>query len=795
MNTKYLIIIKLSFIRFITILIMFSSTSTIAVVLEEVVVTAQKREQNIQDVGIAITAFSGEQMKALGFERSIDVAGMSPGVYLSGDTGGHKTNFTIRGVVQNSPEDVAESPIAVYIDEGYVAALNGQIFGLWDIDRVEVAKGPQGTLFGRNATGGLVHFISRKPTDEFEAYTDLTYGSYDQVRVEGAVSGPVTENLTGRISGFYNRHDPIYENIFPDQAFNFGGTIPGAGQDLGNDDTWGVRGHALFKPNNDVEILLSGYGTRSVLNTPGTETQANISIVDAQGRVIGGEQASSTEVREGIGPGGVNADVDGLFPFPLTRPVPGGDYFGFKNPEGPDVEDQEFIISQDFAFEDTNILEGYGGAAKISWDLDRFTLTSITDVKLFDKFVWIEPDATATDWFMVAFDVDSETIAQEIRLNGATDRARWVTGLYYLHYDNKAIQSFLTQSHSFLAAFGLESDIISRSDVKTNSYSVFGQVDYDLSDTLTLIGGLRIVREEKDLVWTQGTFLNEDDFTIDTNVRLYPGQPPDFITTNNATLWTGKLQLDWRPNNDLLIYGGVNRGIKAGGFNNPLTFTGVYDFSVVPYQEEVLLSYEAGFKSTLFGGTTRFNTSFYYYDYSDYQVTRWANNTAFIVNVDATNYGVEMELISSPAPGWDVMLTLGLLESKINDVEIAPGVFRNVNAPYSPGTTLGGLARYEWPEEVLGGKISTQMDFNYVSRFYSNLRNFDSQHEDSYVVGNARVGWNTMDGTWETSFFVKNIADARYNTINFDNTEFCGCSQNIMGNPRWFGGSIRYNWQ
>jgi iron complex outermembrane receptor protein len=132
-------------------------------ILEEVVVSAQKREQNIQDVGIAIAAFTGDQLKAMGIESSYDIATFTPGVHISGAMAGQNSQFTIRGVTQSDFNDIVEAPNAVYLDEGYIPIANAQTFGLFDIERVEVLKGPQGTLFGRNATGGLVHYISRKP--------------------------------------------------------------------------------------------------------------------------------------------------------------------------------------------------------------------------------------------------------------------------------------------------------------------------------------------------------------------------------------------------------------------------------------------------------------------------------------------------------------------------------------------------------------------------------------------------------------------------------------------------------
>jgi len=184
-------------------------------ILEEIVVTAQKRVQNIQDVGIAVSAFSGEQLTDLGLIESTAIAAMTPGVHVSASSAGQTRQFTIRGVTQNDFSDHTEAPNAVYIDEGYLVAPQGQVFALFDLERVEVLKGPQGTLFGRNATGGLVHFISRKPTQDFNGFADVTYGSYDQVRFEGAVGGPLGDTLAGRLSLLYNRHDEIMDNHFP----------------------------------------------------------------------------------------------------------------------------------------------------------------------------------------------------------------------------------------------------------------------------------------------------------------------------------------------------------------------------------------------------------------------------------------------------------------------------------------------------------------------------------------------------------------------------------------------------
>jgi len=156
-----------------------------SLLLEEITVTAQKREQNLQDVPIAITSFTGDQMAKLGVTESFDIAEFSPGVHIGGSIAGQNTQFTIRGVTQNDFNDIVEAPNAVYVDEGYIAVAQGQTFAVLDIERVEILKGPQGTLFGRNATGGLVHYITRKPNfDEVEGYVNVNYGLLKQMPMQ-----------------------------------------------------------------------------------------------------------------------------------------------------------------------------------------------------------------------------------------------------------------------------------------------------------------------------------------------------------------------------------------------------------------------------------------------------------------------------------------------------------------------------------------------------------------------------------------------------------------------------------
>lgn len=759
--------------------------------LEEVVVTAQKREQSIQDVGITITAYSGEQLKTFGFEDSFDIARMTPGVHISGNNGGQKTLFTIRGVTQNDFNDQTEAPVAVYIDEGYVGFGQGQVFGLFDLERVEVLKGPQGTLFGRNATGGLVHYISRRPTRELEGYGDLSYGSYNQVRFEGAVSGPLSERLSARAAVLYDRYDPVLDNDYPNRFVTLDGKpLPYGGEDTFNDDTLGFRGQLLFEPSEDVDLLVIGSYARTREGTSPFLELPTVPIFDAAGNHVGTIAASPTETREAITPSGVAIDHPLSFDADTLRPA-GGNLYGPSCTQ-EDYEDLE--CAMDFAFEDLNSTDTWGVSGKLTWDLGPMTLTAVSDYKDFDKFQGLPADGGPASTINVLFDAQAQTFSQEVRLNGELDRARWVVGAYYLNIDlETGVAITADPDYLFVPLVGAPWEDTALTRLETDSWSLFGQLEFDLTDTLTFIAGLRTIWESKDFTGEETFFLSTDPFKLETDQPLFSPQPKRDHQQDD-TLWSGKLQLDWRPVEDLLLFAGINRGVKAGGFNAPFTFGAGFPPEDIPYGEEILLSYETGFKwDNLLGGTTRLNGSFYYYDYTDYQGFFFTQITGFVRNVDAEYKGVELELFSSPLDGLQLMLNFAYLDAQVYGVQLGPGVFVDSEPSFAPDTQVAGMLAYEWPEQVFGGTVRAQAHFNYASSFYDNIRNFDASKLPSYVIGNLRLGWRSGDEHWEAAFFVNNIADERYFTIGYDLSNATGSNSLVPGKPRWFGANLRYN--
>ncbi len=812
-------------------------------VLEEIVVTAQKREQNIQDVGIAINAFSGDQMRDLGVERSWDIAAFSPGVHISGNLAGQNTQFSIRGVTQNDFNDIIEAPNAVYLDEGYIAVAQAQTFATFDIERVEILKGPQGTLFGRNATGGLVQYVSRKPSfDEVDGFAEIMFGRFDSdadanhVRFEAAVGGPFSDNVAGRIAVLYNEHDGYLNNLYPDPTDPFGAVgagflgVPGAGNDpgagsgadMGDDDTIALRGILMAEPNEDTTITFSvNYADTEVATGP-YQSKPTISVFDGVagiGELINVIDVAPNETRFGIAADGSefgsDADNDGLFGVNDpdgeastalgVRLQPGADYFGYIDRDG-----DGWNTAGDFAFADSGMTETFGANLRVEYELSDTTLfTSVTDYKDYQKLLFIDVDSAPVNQLANYAGVDATSLTQEFRLNGESDDMRWVLGFYYLNIDNmsdnglkapeNSLPIILDPLFSSIPQFANGLDIGVQADLQTDSYSLFGQIERDLSDQLTLTAGLRLIQEEKDYFMRQGFFVSNDSRTVNVadpliNIRTDFLMVPDFTADTSDTLWTGKLQLDWRPNEDLLLYAGINRGVKAGSFNAPIPGGIGFPDSALPYDEEVLHSFEGGFKKTLASGRTRINGAVFYYDYSDYQAFLFTGVAGVVVNADAENYGVELELHTTPFDGFDAMLSFSWFDATVENVPLrinSPLPPIDVDPTYAPEFQVAGFLRYEWP--AFGGMMHVTGDVSYSDEYFYNLRNFDADKYDAWTMVNAGIGWKNEDGRWQLRLMVNNLTDESAGIHGFDLATLCGCNEVSYQPPRWYGVSIRYS--
>jgi len=764
-------------------------------IMDEIIVTAQRRSQNLQDVGISVSAFSTEQLRAAGVINSIDVARLTPGVAVSGSIGGQNSQFTIRGVTQNDFNDGIEAPVAVYVDETYIPNLQGQNFGAFDIERVEILKGPQGTLFGRNATGGLVHFVVRKPTEELDGFVQATYGRFNQTRIEGALGGGLGGGLSARASIYYNAFDPIFKNVYPagvaaGNPLGLGAPISPCCQDIWNDDTLSARLQLQYAPEGSgLNVRLTGSYSRQRLSEAPFTSRATVPVVDAQGRVVDAIYSSPTETRTAIGPNGEN--IPFAFGGPASR-VPGADFFGFLGANAQALE-----VSKDFAFEDLNTTDSYNTALHINYDFGDITLTSITDFKRLKKDFAIDVDATPVNVVSFGSRNSTRSISQEVRLNGRSDRLNWTLGGYYLDIDSETANGFMALPRSFFSGlFGAVAtgiDLSNEFTLRTKSLSGFGQLEYKLNEQFTFIAGARVISEKQAYDFMSNAYANTNDLRLDTaGAPLFPLQP-SFTNDRTSTLFAGKVQLEFRPNDDLLIYFGINRGVKGGSYNallpdgSPPLAPGD-----IPYRPEKLTSYEGGFKASV-TDRVQFNAAAYYYDYKDYQAFTFSNVSGFVQNRDARTYGAEADLQAELFEGFQAAIAVSAFNAKVKNVQVAPGVFRDVKPTFAPETQLSGRLNYRIPTPIAGGALTLAADGSYQSSVFHNIRNFQADRLPGYWVFNGNVSWKQENGGLRAAVGIQNIFDKRYANIGFNLATLCGCNEESYGRPRWWSVTVGYD--
>ena len=756
--------------------------------LAEVVVTAQRREQNLQDVGISVSAFSGETLKNLGVDSSIDVARLTPGVHVSGSLAGESSNFTIRGVTQSDYNDAIEAPVAVYVDDTYIPSLQGQSFGLFDIQRVEILKGPQGTLFGRNATGGLVQYVVNKPTDKLEASLDVSYGRFNLKTIEAVLSGPLNDTLSFRFSGYYSAFGNVMTNIWPDGLepgfpTNFGSLPSPCCQNTWADDTLAGRLQLQYRANA-LTMRLSVSASRQNLSTAPYSVEPVVPVVDSQGRLINAIYAGPNETRVAVGPDGGNfLGIPGSPPFRL----PGRDWLGFLPPPQEDLQ-----VSEDYSRSNYNHARSADAALHIDYDFSNgMTLTSITSYTKFEKRFYTEGEGGPVNFIDVGQLGDTKSYSEELRLSGKTASLRWVSGLYLLHIDALARDGLLAPAGSLFASlFGLTAvgvDLPSISNLKTNSYSLFGQLEYDLSPHWTAVLGARFINEHQDFDFTSLATANINDWTLDTSQTLFVSQPP-FTDKRTENLWAGKAQIEYRPDRDLLLYMGINRGVKAGSYNSKLyDGTAPLPPSQIPYKPEALLAYEGGFKKTFAGGAGTLNGALFYYDYHDYQAFTFQNVAGYVQNRDARTYGGELEATARPWTGMQISLAASAFNALVKGVEIAPGISGDVQPTYAPEQQFFGVISQDLRADALGGVLTFAVDGSYTSYFYHNIRNFDSTRLPGYALFDVRATWVSSHVPLELTAYCDNIGDKRYVNIGFEGSSIFGGNAVSFGRPRWWG--------
>ena len=764
-----------------------------AVAAGEIVVTAQRREQKLNDVGIAVSVISAKEIKALNITNATDVVRAIPNLKFNA-YGSSQVVYNIRGVSQNDYGDQQEPPVAVYQDDAYTSSITTASFPVFDLARVEALRGPQGTLFGRNATGGAVQFLSAQPTDKLDGYISGTYGSFNQSIIEGALSGPLSDTLTARVSGQYVRDDGYIKNITPGQP------------DRGADNHWALRGILLWQPSSDFKAKLTVRYTQA-----DQERQAGIYSLE---------------------PTCPNAQFQGEFLGPNTPCA----YWGTVGTTGNGYANPSITPSQGGnpwrtagtgdAYVDRKV---FGATLRLDAKLGAFDVTSVTDFQSLKKFYieqgdsvpefpyvengpFIDPGpcpapaqsvtcyTSGTVFFQRA---NTKQYTQELRAAATFGQNYLTVGAFGMIIDGKF-------AAKYAVPFIAYDPNVSFSQ-RTESFALFAQDEFKISDQIKLIGGLRYWQDKKrgiyDAVAAQGPYalslhFGPDSISYnDTTGTVTPGSwtstsgLPSGVTTRpdaaNPTFKgvTARAEIDYKPTLDTLIYASYNRGSKSGGFTfstgTPFPGQLVDVLNNIPYRPETLNAYEVGVKAKL-PGNTQFNLSAFYYDYKNYQAFVQVFAAQVVRNLPAKIKGIEADITSRPVQGLTLQLSGAVQDSEVKNVLLPDGAtIKTSDLPQAPGFAGNALVRYEF--ETSAGRASLQADALYTGKFCFTVMCAPVEREKSYHVENLRVGFSPAGTNLDLAVFVNNVFERKYRVYSFDASTFWGYTTGVYGKPRTWG--------
>lgn len=721
--------------------------------LEEVIVTAQKREQRVQDVSASITVISGDQLDDLNVEQPADIAAFTPGLAVTTGNDGNPI-FALRGIGMNNGESNQNPSVTPYIDEVALPSIAMLGFQLFDMERVEVLKGPQGTLYGRNVTGGAINFVTRKPTQEFDASGRLNFGRFDLMEFEGAIGGGVTDELAVRLAGNVTNRDGW-------QTLRLGPDHGDLDSRNGEVDRSAFRGSAYWTPADNFDLTFVADVSSSASEVLGYEHAGNV-LRDRSGLCSYAE----TGVR----------DEEECASFAIRRDAVGGDPVTGNVEVVADTDGDPRAVDASFSFGNIDDVESLGLNNTMNLAVGRATLTSVTGYRDFDR----ESAGDNGSPFVVSdtfrtFDI--EVFTQELRLTSddSWGPLQWLFGAYYSNDKIDDVVLFNFRDHvDFSGLF--DSSFFQ----ETEDVALFGHTEWQMSDDWRLIAGLRFTREDREFRYNGAV--------SGTGAPVPLAEFRDSVETDEVT---GKLGIDYTPSEEWLLYASVSRGFKGPGYPATIAFSVP---QILPFESEELIAYEVGFKSTLADGDLLFNAAGYYYDWNDLQATTAVDREGIRLIVlanagDARVYGVESEATWFATQGLTVRMGVNLMDAEIRTGEFTgdtpvqtPSVMANAIATYTPTATIAGL-------EPFG-----QLDVSYRSKVELALANNPAEVQDGYTLVGLRAGVRSPDGKWEMAAWAHNLTDKLYKASSFGAGSGFLPGRIVYAPPRTYGVSLSYRY-
>lgn len=731
-----------------------------AAVLEEVTVTAERREASLQDVPVAVSAFSPSELNAQQVSTIGDLQALVPNLSIHvGDA--NNAVVYIRGIGQIDSIAFFEPGVGIYLDDVYLGRAQGAFLDVVDVERIEVLRGPQGSLYGRNTVGGAIKYVSAAPSKELTGSLSTVLGSRDRTEIKGMISGPLSEELSARVTLAKMTHDGYTRNQFD-------------GENDGDRDVSFARAVLQYTPTDDISVQFSvdySEGDPKRSRTPAKETDINILVVDPY--------TFGTSVQS------FSADTD------------------------------PFTVNADFNL--TEFTETLGYSLHASWDVnDNLTIKSITSHREMDYGTEIDLDGTPINAFGIFYFNDQTQTSQEFQLSYQSERFSAVSGLYYYQeeggtFDGGVFSNFLIASSG-------------ESSFSTDSYAIFSQFDYKLNDRWSAIAGFRYTEEEKDyqrqtedfdltalagitfdssfaVSYTQPELLNprSQDLRLGGGI----GVPRPFANPDTAKFenFSPKLGLKYRLGDNSNLYTTLSSSFKSGGFNGRLA-----DGQLEPYDEETLTSFELGLKTQLLNDSIRINAAVFYNQYDDLQVSSFeatADGSALLPVFsnagEAIMQGIEIEATFLLSESFRINANIGYLDAEYKEFFAEADSANNtvidvsderemVNAP--KWDAFLGLS-YDLTIQELG-VLTLVADMSYRSKTYLEVNSSEALAQDGYTLFNAGLMLEPFEGHWQIMLGGKNLSNKEYRTHAFDLSAFPGVELGYYNAPRTYSLSASY---
>jgi len=750
-----------------------------------IIVTANKRDQSLQKVPISVSAFSGEQITRLGITDTTQVTQQIPSLRVNAWSP-NLTIFSLRGISQSNFTDNLEAPVAVYQDNAYIASMNAVSGQLFDIKRVEVLRGPQGTLFGRNATGGLIHYLSQDASsDEFNGYAEGQYGRFNDWSLEGAAGGQLAPGLRIRAAARVEKADGYIKSrdtLAPDGSL----IAPGSGQDLGGKNGWAAR--INLQADLSPDATLSLWYKHSEDNSVATGGYVFENCVYLDNGYCDTNAA------------GLSDDQNGVFNGVTSDPASPWEHFG----ERPGKLDR--------------VMNSYQG--QLDWDFGAVQLTAITNYLKMNKSYSEDGDALPFQVVDVDTSIKFDQFSQELRLAGDTDWLKWQVGAYFLDMDYDGVHGVTGAPIYDLAVAGNGGFSVPTVDqlykIKSKNWSIFAQGDFTLTDRLSLTLGGRYSKDNKSIdyvnVLSDPTFAPQPDpvilFTDQDLAAVVPG-----VNREKYSDWAARVSLNFQATSDTLLFASWNRGIKGGNWSLSSNIAAA-DFR---HRPETLNSFEAGFKTSLAGGRLRLNGTVFHYVYDDYQAFSLAGGVPHVFNSDAHATGAELEAFWSPSRNFDAVFGATWETSSVDsipatDIQFGPEFFPG--APDSQYcTNLGGLFRCDFPQKTIegaelpnaprfsanyllrynvdvgAGNLAAQVDGVWYDDQFLEVTNGLGSKQDAYNVTNASLTYRHDQTGISLTAWGRNIFNKAYRAYAL-NLGILGVTS-IYSPPATYGATLR----